>query len=524
MPSKKKTKKKKRKSTFSKISDHKKQKGKLISPLSQLNLKITDWERDLMPEHLWIDCLANSFSEKVWPELYNLFLDELDKYAPEGIVLFGFITDFGLIPVEKRKDFIKKNEKLIYDIFYKPIGRIMAFYPESPCNWLINKKWIEKEGSLDPDVELSKLNKSIIRLLPAKDLYAGNIRAVPLNRMFKHNKIKIFKDLPVAELLPKYPTNCTEEEQYRVQQFVRMQMNIFYEQFEHYRTRAWPKYFWRHNFDIVPCIPYEFDFVKEASLNEEDISKINNLLKENIENVIQHLDMITNRYRYDLYNPERDEILLGLFSRLTRLYVLIAINPNFWSRDISGILLRCLADTAITFSYLVKKGTDEDFENFKSYGEGKEKLLMLHLQDTYPEVKSLENQSPEEIAQDLGGGLIPELIDIELANWTKKNVRDLAFDAGLEKYYRLIYDPASPDIHGTWMSLKKTNLVRCSQPLHRFHRIPAYFEPPLLVDIVDVAQEIYSICLTVGTEFLKFPQNEKTLNNINSLLQSKKNT
>ena len=89
---------------------------------------------------------------------------------------------------------------------------------------------------------------------------------------------------------------------------------------------------------------------------------------------------------------------------------------------------------------------------------------MLHLQDTYAGKKSLEGKAAEEIAEDLGGGFMPELIDIELADWTKKSERELAIDAGLEEIYRLVFDPTSPDIHGTWISLKNSNLGRCAQP------------------------------------------------------------
>lgn len=209
---------------------------------------------------------------------------------------------------------------------------------------------------------------------------------------------------------------------------------------------------------------------------------------------------------------------MGLLSRLTRLYVLIAKSPDFWARDIAGIITRCLVDTAITFAYLAKFGTDKDFEDFKSYGEGKEKLLMLHLQDTYPGEKSLEAKNSEEIAEELGGGLTPELIDIELADWTKKSARDLAIKAGLEEFYRLVYDPASSDVHGTWTSIKNSNLVRCSQPLHRFHRIPQYYEPPLFVNTIDAIQRIYLKCIEIGIEGLNFPNMRNHIEEVGSFL------
>ena len=169
-------------------------------------------------------------------------------------------------------------------------------------------------------------------------------------------------------------------------------------------------------------------------------------------------------------------------------------------------MLRCLTDTAITFVYLAKHGTEQEFMDFKRYGEGKEKLLMLHLQETYPKEKSLEGKSAIEIADDLGSGFLPELIDIDLDNWTKKSARELAIAAEMEQFYRLVYDPTSSDVHGTWVSLKHSNLSRCIQPLHRFHRLPSYTEPPLYLNTLSAVQDIYEHCLDVATNQLGYPK------------------
>lgn len=499
------SKKKKKSGKYSSISSHNRHKSKLIAPINKLPMEVLNWERDFLPEHIWLECLSSTYPENIWLGLYNGFLDELDKYFPERIIMYGFITDFGLIPQDKREEFIKNNEQLIYDVFYKPFGRIIAFYPESPCYWLLQEKHLEEEGPLDPTIELRKLTECVLRLLPGKDLYAGHLRAVPLNRAFKYDRIRLSQKLKVIDLLPKYPIECSDDEKYRVQQFARMTMNIQYQQIEHYKGREWPKYFWRHNFDIVPCIPRYINLKKFTSLSDTDIKLVYEIIEKNANTAIDYLNEVTIKHRYDLYNPERDEILLGLFSRLTRLHILISLSPNLWPRDVAGIMLRCLVETAITFAYLSKVGTEKEFEEFRSYGEGKEKLLLLHLQDTYPEKKTLEGRSAEDIASELGGGFTPELINIELGYWTKKSIRDLAIDAKVEDLYRLVYDPTSSDVHGTWISVKNSNLVKCAQPLHRFHRMPQYFEPPAFINTIDAVQRIYLKCVDIGIRVLQFP-------------------
>jgi hypothetical protein len=98
------------------------------------------------------------------------------------------------------------------------------------------------------------------------------------------------------------------------------------------------------------------------------------------------------------------------------------------------------------------------------------------------------------------------MLQIELDNWTKKSARDLAITAGFEKYYRLAYDPSSADVHGTWISLDNSNLTRCLQPLHRFHRPPGFFEPPAYLNAIQSVQEFYEQVLTVGVVSLGVPK------------------
>ena len=129
---------------------------------------------------------------------------------------------------------------------------------------------------------------------------------------------------------------------------------------------------------------------------------------------------------------------------------------------------------------------------------------MLHLQDTYPDGRSMEGMGSEDLADQTGGAFRPELLDIELRNRTKKSARELAFAVGLKKQYRFIYDPASADIHGTWMSLANSNLTWCAQPLHRYHRIPGIYEPPVFLETLVACQEIYDRCLEVGKGFSDF--------------------
>jgi uncharacterized protein DUF5677 len=497
---------------YSGIDSHKMSRGRMISPLGQFqNLTTVDWDRHLLPEHIWLDQLSVSYPDDKWHIVFNKFLDVLDEYAPKDITLYGLVTDFGHIPEDKREEILDKYDELIHDAFYLPAGRILALYPESPCHWLVKRIHVEADGPLDPDTELKKLGDCIMRLMDAKSLRTGHVRAVPLSRALKHQRVMLSDKLMTKDLLPKYPEGCSDEEKYHVQSFARTFMNMMYLQNEQYRDVNWPKYFWRHGRDLVPCKPVTTKWV-EPSTVEVKIDSLFDRLMKNAECAIRYLDDVANKYIYDLYDTTRDEVLLGLFSRVTRLFVLVCSNPDLWARDTVGVFLRLLADAVIVFTYLVKKGEQQELQRFKEFSDGKEKLLMLHLQDNYPELKSVDGKTPEEIAQDLGGGMHPELIDIEFTSWTKKKPRDLAYEVGLEKYYRLVYSPSSEDVHGSWTSIRKSNLVRCVQPLHRFHWMPKYSQPSLYLDPLELVLNMYFHCQGIGVEALGFPESREEMN------------
>ena len=55
------------------------------------------------------------------------------------------------------------------------------------------------------------------------------------------------------------------------------------------------------------------------------------------------------------------------------------------------------------------------------------------------------------------------------------------------------------------VSLKSSNLIRCAEPLHRWHRLPTYAEPPFFVNTAIAAQELYARCLDLAVKVLGYP-------------------
>jgi len=505
--------------SYSGIDKHKRERKKLVAPLSKLPIVQINWARDLLPEFLWIEYLRQYYKENVLLELYSHFVKIIGSYAEEPPTFLGLISDFGRIPEEKKEVILKKHKQLIIIAFAEPFGDIIRLYPESPATWLLPEEWLSDESSND-SAAISNLKATVKKILPGKDSYTGYLRMIPLRPLFEMGKIHLTKSLDIIELLPKYPHDLSDEDRAYCESFGRNVLNMVIQ--DNIKDSTWSQYFWRRNFELSPCetLNNEKKFM-DKTINEKWLNDIYQTCEKNSSLLKDYLNRVVDSYVIDLFSPETDEVLLGLFSRIIRLTSLILTNPLLWSYDLSRILLRCLSDTTITYCYLIDKNDSQLFQSFIEYGKGKEKLLLLHLQDTHPGTRTVTGESIDKLASNIGGGFSPELIDINLGDWKDVSARDMAKECNLMEIYRIIYDPTSSDIHGTWTSIKNTNLTYCMNPLHRYHRLPQLGDPPIFLQPVQIAIDLVKIAINTSIEKLGFPNLEKSLINL-PLIDSEK--
>lgn len=106
---------------------------------------------------------------------------------------------------------------------------------------------------------------------------------------------------------------------------------------------------------------------------------------------------------------------------------------------------------------------------YRNYGYGQTKLAFLkNLKlDDLPNFLTLEML--EGIANE---DMWIEYQDIKLGNWSDKNLRKMAEEAGLKDTYDRYYDNLSGYVHGNWSAVRHSVFGVCLNPLHRFHRIP----------------------------------------------------
>src|SRR5580704_9594130 len=89
---------------------------------------------------------------------------------------------------------------------------------------------------------------------------------------------------------------------------------------EQYAAFPWPKLFWGHNHKIVTCRPHGYCIEAGDFLDDVSTDRILEVSARNAERAFHYLKRLSETYKCDLFDPDRDEIFIGLFSRLTRLF------------------------------------------------------------------------------------------------------------------------------------------------------------------------------------------------------------
>lgn len=81
----------------------------------------------------------------------------------------------------------------------------------------------------------------------------------------------------------------------------------------------------------------------------------------------------------------------------------------------------------------------------------------------------------------------------------------MAEEVGHLDHYRYVYQPASGASHGEWWTIETSIMVRCRNPLHRFHLIPSRdIRPDIKLHYPVLALRYFRDILSVASASLAF--------------------
>lgn len=463
----------KRRRQTSGLKEHQQFKKTLMPPLAKVNPTYVRWNPDSLPEMLIIDAVVNQLGWEYAPKVLHRAFDILDEFAVSdaGEILLGDISSLRLIPENSRDNarlaLIKED---VFDILLpEGLKHGLALYPQCPVFWLI-AEWKEN-NTVDWEMGTQYLKDAVRRLWGSKDVYSTRCRMIPIARMMEHGKIHFSAEIETIQLLPKYPSELTEEQQALVESWSRVTFNAFYALFDKNKS-SWAPYFWRHSYEISPCQQLNYELGREA-VSEEQIYQAITAIAHMTKSFTRAFEKFALQAKLDIYDLDRDEVIFGLISRQYRIFETLVSNISLWSMDLGSMFHRVMVDTLITLKWLTYQKDQNIFQRFKEFSLGKLKLTKLHIEELVDQGRDDLSEVENLLSEIINEEIWEETLNIDLGgNFAGKDTRTMAQEVGLKDIYNLVYAPASAELHGEWSSLKRHNLVRCGNPLHRFHRLP----------------------------------------------------
>lgn len=473
--------------------------GKVLQPPFRTlsKAKSVPWLRDTFPDMLWV-CAVISHNGDEGMLLVAKFVDRImsviDAAAtegrvakPEDLLLGGELTSFEEVPKELRNEIIYalQSDGLYEEGVPGILARVLGKYSEMPGSWLLHG-WRGREPIIPPDEQERYLAKVVLDSSHGQGAVATRAKCMALRARFAAGKIvltpEVFEEW--KDLLPRYPFNASEEERRHIEPSIRATFLAFSS--DNYGARedrtdtpalSWAKTFWRQNWKLYKCkTKGNGPPTGELRVSKDTITATQLEWRANLDDLQKLFDQTAQHVDPDLYNPDRYEVLTGITLRMLRALSVLIGYPALWTMEHGSSITRALFEARIILKWLIQQDDPELFSRFKDYGRGRIKLLKLHLEeyrdgltDPSPELDRHIDYLSALVNQDIW----EEFQDISIeGNFAGIDTRKMAEQTGMLSEYRLLFAPASANVHGEWGALDQYVLMVCENPLHRHHRIP----------------------------------------------------
>lgn len=478
---------KKSKRQNTRLVQHRQQGKVLKPPLRTLPLQRVQWLRDVFPDMLWlcslisIDNLRGLLIASRIIDIIDGVLDAVapcgDTRRPENLIVDGSLLSLEGVPSETRLAVLDAlQEQEIYEYgFPREFAHALGMYPSAPGSWLI-RPWQDRGLSIDWEIAQRFLDRVINDCRSGQDLVPTRAKFLWLRGLVKAGRVSIPLKSDIPDLFSRYPTQITEEERRYTEPTIRAIFGSIVQTLDESSRTArvsWAQQFWRSNWHKYPCtLPESPGFGADSDAlraTREQFYERARALQQRFLDVAQITDP-------DLHSPDRYEVLTGIVGFALRSVYAASRTPTLWSGEHGSPMLRSVVEALILLRWLVRHDQPEIYERFKDYSRGHLKLQKLHLEEY---LDSLDNppQGLEEHCEYLDAlvnqDIWEEFQEIRLqGTFSGIDVRKMAIEVGMELEYKLLFAPLSSTAHGEWAALDQYALLRCANPLHRWHRVP----------------------------------------------------
>jgi len=312
-----------------------------------------DWRADIVPELIWLGLLIQKFG----------FDDALDAactvaFHADQVKLygnrpnFGTVSGYGELSAQEKAQLRRRLGKTdLLENLNVALSPLFRLYPRCPLKFLLGnaKPYARKKDAV------SVLAPILEECLFRQEKLPTLVQGIYYEALVSSGKLKFVAPVKKHETSPLKDYPDTEESQ-MVAGFMRCCATSLPMEGQlpgaEARTIWWPKYFWQMGLKIGPCDPHRPDDVYPSSLPQSFLMFQMDCFQAYNEACISLWESIHETYPYDLHWPLKDEILLGLASRIYRLTVHIVSFPPNWTDDMGQVFLRMIVESYIYYEWL----------------------------------------------------------------------------------------------------------------------------------------------------------------------------
>ncbi len=243
----------------------------------------------------------------------------------------------------------------------------------------------------------------------------------------------------------------------------------------HYKDRlgsAWAEYFWRRGLELDPLRPH----IRLPTALPTSANPVMSF-RQGFHHVAASLvKEVSEQVVFKATSEEEHTVINALLARQATLAVALADNFEVWNWDIGPLYLRAMTDCYITLAWILGK-PDERSRLHIMHGLGQEKLWMAHYEKLAEKAEDEEEKEGYRQMIEASRAWVESqsflfFVTVNLGNWTGKNTREMAVEAGCLDLYNYAYTPYSFSAHNTWNHLGKFNAIPSASPLHKNMRMP----------------------------------------------------
>ncbi|QJC98379.1 hypothetical protein HC660_39320 [Bacillus mojavensis] len=477
----------------SKLSEHKFEKGKLITPFNQQFqglLKEESWYYRRMPEYVWLGLIVNSGERNAKLEkclrIMNC-LHELESDEGKEIILPRMSLVFSLSN-EKQKVFYNLLDELQVIESLGPLS--LVFQNQSP-------EFLQSIKGYNSSIQkrIKQLNIILKELSDQHSNLSTDIRFLIVYKYMLSGKLQVLDNSIFPEIISRYPYISHDEPEMQLYRpnIRTLEMGI---------STSFPKNFkfvsdfWKRVSLLTDC---EVFYVNTETTKDESID---------LKKYKQHVYDILNYYSKLLIETRpldnRFLVLLGIATySYKRLIELVDHNLEY---TISGrSIMRSIIENYMMTKYLLLEEPNHDdiWREYQDYGIGQYKLIYGRYADDQPTIEG--GHVPFEYINLLVSEFKnEEFIDIDTSYFGLGNIRSKFKKVNEEDLWKYYYDYDSIFEHGLWGAIRESSILKCSASGHQYHGIPD----------IDNFQKLSSVahdCVMIMNKHLKLLEDQYNL-------------